>query len=70
MNSNLLRPMRYLKLYLLPFFSFALIAQCVGRSGAEDYVLFGVTIRQGTDVSPAASCASEIAVTTTQMDLV
>lgn len=62
--------MRYLKLYLLPFFSFALIAQCVGRSGAEDYVLFGVTIRQGTDVSPAASCASEIAVTTTQMDLV
>lgn len=46
-------------------------ATCVNGSGSEDHVLFGLTMREiNQNTSPAASCASEIAVSTTTMELV
>lgn len=47
-------------------FSFA----CINGANSEDHLLFGLTERDvRLNTSPAASCAAEIAVTTTSMDL-
>lgn len=44
---------------------------CINGSGSEDHVLFGLTMRDvNANTSPAESCAPEIAVTTTQIDLI
>lgn len=46
-------------------------AHCINGSGSEDHVLFGLTMREvNENTSPAASCAAEIAVTTTTIELV
>ncbi|MCE9599632.1 MAG: DUF1554 domain-containing protein [Spirochaetia bacterium] len=63
--------MRKLALISLLSISFIAGTNCSGITDAADHILFGISVRDGAEsVSPAESCASEITVTTTQMDMV